>query len=119
MYKIYKKFEFASAHKLEGHVKCGKLHGHSYLCEVTVSCGYLSEDFGFVLDFNFFSEIKKEYDHTDKIITISSEQLAEEIGMKILNKIKKERDDNDFNDDDVEISVKIWESSSSYAEYTV
>lgn len=51
--EIYKRFQVEAAHRLpnvpEGH-KCARLHGHSFLIEVTVS-GPLAEPEGWVMDF--------------------------------------------------------------------
>lgn len=49
MFSITRSCWFAAAHQLEGHPKCGRLHGHSYLVEVTVSGGL--DLMGMVVDF--------------------------------------------------------------------
>ena len=50
---IYKEFTFDSAHFLpnvpKGH-KCGRIHGHSFRCEIEVS-GEVDPFTGFVVDF--------------------------------------------------------------------
>jgi 6-pyruvoyltetrahydropterin/6-carboxytetrahydropterin synthase len=107
MFTVYKKFEFASAHQLEGHEKCGKLHGHNYTIEAWVSSINLIKPHNFVIDFHEFSNIAKEYDHNGKILKISSEMLAKEIAKKIANKSINPK----------EVKVKVWESDHTYAEY--
>jgi len=32
--KIFRRYEFSSAHYLPGHPKCGNMHGHNYILEV-------------------------------------------------------------------------------------
>lgn len=58
--KLYKSFGFESAHFLpkvrEGH-KCGRIHGHSFRCEVEVT-GPVDAETGWVMD---FADIKKAF----------------------------------------------------------
>lgn len=58
--KLYKSFGFESAHYLpkvpEGH-KCGRIHGHSFRCEVEVT-GPVDAETGWVMD---FADIKKAF----------------------------------------------------------
>lgn len=68
MIEITRSFRFESAHHLPmvsvGH-KCRGMHGHSYVCEVSV-CGEVSH-MGWVVDFqditSAFSTVQKELDH--------------------------------------------------------
>lgn len=50
MYYINVSFHFSAAHRLEGHPKCGRLHGHNYIVEVTLGSSDTNET-GFVMDF--------------------------------------------------------------------
>jgi 6-pyruvoyltetrahydropterin/6-carboxytetrahydropterin synthase len=50
MYYINVSFHFSAAHRLEGHPKCGRLHGHNYIVEVTLGSAETSP-MGFVMDF--------------------------------------------------------------------
>lgn len=58
--EIFKEFTFEAAHRLpnvpSGH-KCGRLHGHSFRCEVHVR-GELGRDTGWVMD---FAEVKRAF----------------------------------------------------------
>lgn len=36
MFEISKEFNFSAAHRLEGHPKCGRMHGHNYRVVVTL-----------------------------------------------------------------------------------
>ena len=57
--EIWKEFRFESAHRLPnvppGH-KCGRLHGHSYHCEIHVS-GSVGADTGWVMDFGTITDL--------------------------------------------------------------
>lgn len=59
--EVQKEFRFEAAHRLpyvaEGH-KCGRLHGHSFVIEVSVS-GSMDEGMGWVLDFADISQAAK------------------------------------------------------------
>lgn len=72
--RLYKR-EFASAHIIKGHPKCGRLHGHNYLL--------LAKVYGKSSEWFDFEEIKKtvdnlideKYDHRD-IGNMTCERLA-------------------------------------------
>lgn len=40
MFRISREYSFSAAHRLEGHPKCGRLHGHNY--HVTVELGTIA-----------------------------------------------------------------------------
>jgi len=58
MYSVRREYDFSSAHRLGGHPKCGRLHGHNYHVWVTISHTDLNLD-DMVID---FSEIDKYVD---------------------------------------------------------
>jgi 6-pyruvoyltetrahydropterin/6-carboxytetrahydropterin synthase len=66
MFEIFKEFTFEAAHRLpfvpEGH-KCGRLHGHSFRCELHVQ-GPLDSQ-GWVLD---FADLKRAWVPLDAIL---------------------------------------------------
>lgn len=77
MISATKEFTFIAAHRVEGHPKCGKLHGHNYRVEVTVAHPASSrmdisqselDKLGFVLDFGILKQLLKPridaLDHT-------------------------------------------------------
>ncbi|MBI2863867.1 MAG: 6-carboxytetrahydropterin synthase [Chloroflexi bacterium] len=100
---IYKRTDFEAAHKLEGHPKCGVLHGHSYKVEVWLT-GTPTGPWGFVSDFGGIKEYFRQFDHSDAVITKSAEILALEAAAH-------------FKTDNVtKVVVRIWESATSYAE---
>ena len=60
MYLISREYSFSAAHRIEGHPKCGRLHGHNYQVVVTVKC--LSEDLpadGMLIDYGELDKIVK------------------------------------------------------------
>lgn len=67
--EIFKEFTFEAAHRLpsvdQGH-KCGRLHGHSFRCEVHV-VGGLDPKLGWVVDFadlkKAFAPLYRQLDH--------------------------------------------------------
>lgn len=101
---IYKTGNFESAHQLKGHPKCGKLHGHSYKYEVWIT-GSLTGKHNFIIDFYEIKKYFNQYDHSDEIIHSSSEVLVEK-AVKYFRCFKNTKN----------VKVRIWETTSSYAE---
>lgn len=50
MYQITKSYHFIAAHTIEGHPKCGRMHGHNYQVDVTLEFEALDSK-GFIVDF--------------------------------------------------------------------
>lgn len=111
MWKIYKVTTFEAAHRLEGHPKCGKLHGHSYKLEVWADSSTLEKKFGFVMDFHWISDVAKKYDHSDIVLDKSCEELAQTIAKQLVDKAR------DNGCDLSKLTVRLWETASSYAEF--
>lgn len=110
MLSIYKTGYFEAAHKLEGHPKCGKLHGHSYKYEVFITSPYnkvLNEEWFFVMDYHDIKEYFNKFDHSDVIITISAEKISMNAQKELQKLVPKS----------VSVKVRIWETVTSYAEY--
>lgn len=61
MYTITKTFTFEAAHRLLGHPKCGRLHGHSYRVIVELQAQDVGSDF-MVRDYADLDTIKKFID---------------------------------------------------------
>ncbi len=55
---IQRDFTFCAAHRIEGHPKCGRLHGHNYKVQITLEDDAV-DDRGMVLDFGKLDEIMK------------------------------------------------------------
>lgn len=62
MWTITKEFTWEAAHTLEGHPKCGRLHGHSYRAIFELQSEPLLN--GMVVDYNELSPIKEFIDTT-------------------------------------------------------
>ena len=66
MYKITRKYSFSAAHRIEGHPKCGRLHGHNYEVTVELSGNHLPPD-GMLMDYarldDFVKPIIQLMDH--------------------------------------------------------
>lgn len=57
MQSITTEFKFSAAHRIEGHAKCGRMHGHNYRVLVTISSQQEVDDMGFIVDFGIVKEI--------------------------------------------------------------
>lgn len=118
MISVTKVFEFSASHFLPNYDgKCGNWHGHNYILEVTVA-GPLHN--GMVVDFGDLKTavnavLDQHYDHkhlNDHIHNPTAEnmlnQLAEDIGYELavrdLPCIRR---------------MKLWETSTSYAEVEI
>ena len=77
MYTISREYHFAAAHRLEGHPKCGRLHGHNY--KVTVSITASPDPVtGMLLDYGKLDElIKPVIDWYDHKYIVSADNEAE------------------------------------------
>jgi len=65
MFEISREYKFSAAHRLEGHPKCGRLHGHNYKVVLHLSSNTLDE-MGFIMDFGDVDEhIKPLIDQMD------------------------------------------------------
>ena len=128
MPKVYvtKEFEFEACHHLTHYVgNCANLHGHTYKLQVTVSGEIPSpeqiteemyaED-SMVLDFKLLKRVVKDHildthDHSnlnDLYVQSTAEVMVVSMYQILREKLPK----------DVEIeNVKLWETSTSFAEY--
>lgn len=86
MFQITKEFTFEAAHRLLGHPKCGRLHGHSYRVMVELQAAELNLDHpvnrplaptsGMVRDYADLSGIKEYIDsHLDHRYLVSDELI--------------------------------------------
>ncbi|MBR2190189.1 MAG: 6-carboxytetrahydropterin synthase QueD [Eubacterium sp.] len=122
MLTVTKIFKFEAAHWLPFYDgACHNLHGHSYKLEVTVT-GKINENVknpqcGMIIDFSVLKGIVEEkiirrFDHSNLNDFFSNptaenmvEYFAESINMALPTNI-------------VLVSIKLWETDSSYAEIT-
>jgi 6-pyruvoyltetrahydropterin/6-carboxytetrahydropterin synthase len=112
MYTIYKVTTFEAAHQLKGHFSCGKLHGHSYKAEIWLSAYELDDEFGFVLDFHEIKNYFKQFDHSNQVLTISAEKIAENACYHFIELLQEK-----FPNTTSSAKVRIWETRTGYAEY--
>jgi len=120
MLTITKIFEFAAAHYLPFHEgKCKNLHGHGFKLEITVT-GTIKIDgsaTGMIMDFSLLKAIVediilKQLDHSN-LNDVFENPTAEFMVKYIANKL-----DFAFNNVVKIIKVRLWETSTSYVEWT-
>lgn len=109
---VYKKCTIEIAHKLEGHVTCGAVHGHSVDIVVGIK-GYLDLKTGMVMDFKSIKqiiqkEIINKFDHTllNDILPIPT---AEYLAYYIFKQLK-------FRNFNVAL-IRVHETKDNYVEY--
>ncbi len=94
--RLYKR-EFAAAHIISGHPKCGRMHGHNYML--------LAKVYGSSNEWLDFEEIKKtvdrlideKYDHRD-IGNMTCERLAKQIQDNLTTSFKSR------------VEIELWET---------
>lgn len=125
MLSVTKIVEFEAAHRLPRHKgKCENLHGHTYRAEVEVRRKEQPEktdDYGMVIDFSSLKEcimivVDNFFDHKYLNDTVDSLfPTAETLCVFMYTAIQFELDIRNFNVDI--IRIRVWETSTSYAEY--
>ncbi len=109
--------DFAAAHIIPGHPKCGRMHGHNYKVEVCLEGDTLDQN-GFLVDFGVvkstLSKIVGGLDHTYLNDSVpkehqppSAENLASYIYSALRDKVPAT----------LRVSVRVWETPSQWAEY--
>ena len=123
MTTVSKLFEFEACHHLPHYDgACHNLHGHSYKLEVTVS-GQVSKNendpkCGMIIDFKDLKAIVKsvavdKYDHSNLnefFPNPTAEIMVKQIAVDIMSKLPQGV---------YLMSCKLWETSTSYAEWNV
>lgn len=75
MYWISRLYSFAAAHRIEGHPKCGRLHGHNYEVIVEIGMPQTGKN-GMVLDYGDMDKIlKPEIDAFDHRYLVSESNV--------------------------------------------
>ena len=64
MIRVTRRFTFEAAHHIVGHEKCGHVHGHSYVLDVTLK-GEPHKETGMTIDFGLLKELV-----TDSLISL-------------------------------------------------
>jgi 6-pyruvoyltetrahydropterin/6-carboxytetrahydropterin synthase len=117
---VTKLFEFEACHHLPNYDgDCRNMHGHSYKLEVEVG-GHVDEFSGMVVDFKDLKEVVKvkvldKYDHAnlnDFFDMPTAENMVEEIAHQVSAEmlIAGRRS---------VVRVRLWETSTSYAEVKI
>lgn len=123
MLSVTKLFEFEACHHLPNYEgACHNLHGHSYKLEVTVG-GHVKthEDdpnVGMIIDFKKLKQIVNEvavdkYDHqnlNDFFPNPTAENMVYQIACDIISRLPMHT---------YLLNVKLWETSTSYAEWQI
>lgn len=121
MITVTKKFEFEACHHLPHYYgACNNLHGHSYKLEVTVG-GELQKEGskqGMIMDFKDLKQAVKEvvidkYDHSDLnnfFDNPTAEIMVKQMAVDIMSRLPKGV---------YLVSCKLWETSTSYAEWNI
>lgn len=121
--RIAKRFTFEAAHVLPNHDgKCARLHGHSYVVEVVCEGSCNPEngapDEGMVVDFSkvkdAWLELHELVDHrnlNDVLPAMYQPTTAEHIARWLLLELRRRLS--------LVVSVKVWETATSWAEATV
>jgi len=138
MITVTKEFTFDAGHRLMRHKgACKNLHGHTYKLQVSFSNEYLDEN-DMIMDFKKLKEVVapiiNEFDHAmilnqddDKIIElcksndfkyvlINGDPTAENMCLFIGSTIEKNL--VELGDNVYDISIKLWETPTSFAEVT-
>jgi 6-pyruvoyltetrahydropterin/6-carboxytetrahydropterin synthase len=112
MYRICKSFDFSAAHFLPKHKKCGKMHGHTWRVDITLASEILNQD-GMVRDFSDFSTFRnyigKHFDHA---------VINETLPIPTAENIARLLFDFAASQSAMLESVRVWESATSWAEYS-
>lgn len=131
-----KLFKFDAGHRLMHHGgKCSNLHGHEYKLEISLK-GEVDDTSGFVIDFSIIKKIVSPlidyFDHAMvlnendvevinlckknswKMFILPNEPTAENIGLYFKKVVDKSLFDKGYKLEPC--TVKIWETSGSYAE---
>ncbi|OCL28089.1 6-carboxytetrahydropterin synthase QueD [Orenia metallireducens] len=147
MITVTKEFSWDMSHMLAEHEGlCKNLHGHTYRMEVTVAKkeGSLEDEgskAGMVIDFKDLKEIVKEeiispLDHSFMYWTHSSDEIEHQLAQILQQADRKvfavdfrptaemmaiyffQSLEDKFNEIDIDlVSIKVWETPTSYAEF--
>ena len=104
---------FDAAHFLPSHTKCGRMHGHTYTVEVTVT-GPLN-DRGMVIDFHTLGKIIQEEiidkcDHQVLNEVLPIIPTAKNLAVYFVQRLRERIESPHFVS-----SVRVWETPDSYA----
>lgn len=118
MPSVTKQFRFEAAHHIPNHPgKCKRLHGHSYMVEVTV-IGDTNEETGMVIDFDDLKAavgpVIEQYDHRNLNDIFLPLTTAENIARSFHSEVAEELEERFPK---WAIKVRVYETPTSWAEY--
>lgn len=135
MYTVRKEFKFEAAHVLDTCYsnECKRIHGHSYRVEVFITSNDLNAD-SMVVDFKMLKEIvsplidawdhrligkRENFDtwlsHFEHVVLVDFNPTAENMCKFLHNTIKFKLFGLSIF---VGVKVRVWETATSYAEYS-
>ncbi len=73
---IERTYEISASHQLEGHPKCGRIHGHNYVITVSVMAD-IHPTLGWIMDFGDLDKlvVKPVIDQMDHMYLLSGENI--------------------------------------------
>lgn len=119
MLTVTKLFEFEAAHQLPNHKgKCKNLHGHSYKLEVEVASDTGVNASGMIMDFGDLKKlvgglIESKLDHMYLNESLNMEYPTAENMILSIAHLLSTRIKKPF----VVVRARLWETSTSYAEW--
>ena len=135
-YMIGYQTTFSAAHFIPDHPKCGKMHGHNYRVEVSLESSQLDK-MGFVMDYadlkRYLGNVINPLDHTllndslpsgalpptaEHISQYITESLIAMIRQPTLMQLSLDWQNAAYTVSAVLVSVKVWETDSSWASYS-
>jgi 6-pyruvoyltetrahydropterin/6-carboxytetrahydropterin synthase len=109
--RLGREFHIDSSHQLEGHPKCGRLHGHTYRIEVMLEGE--EDERGMVMDFaDFRREAEAFLDHLDHahLNEFVEQPTVENLARYILQGLRRTVPQV--------VQVRVWEGLRKFAEYS-
>lgn len=142
MWTITRDYVFSAAHRLEGHPKCGRLHGHNYVVTVMLTSAELDSQGAWVMDYAQVDAVVKplleELDHryvaSEENVLADCPYLAIAVAQQHVVMLPIKRSTAEclcewladeicaairlMNLDQINVSVQVNESPKSTAKYT-
>ncbi|MDG6219319.1 MAG: 6-carboxytetrahydropterin synthase [Candidatus Thermoplasmatota archaeon] len=133
IFSLYREVFFEATHRLMHYRgNCSRLHGHQFRVQVWLS-GSIDEKTKILVDFNVIKKIVNRFDHQvilniedplidciqqyHEVVTLSGDPTSELLAKSIANDINSlcEQENRDV----LVQKIRVWESASCYAEYSI
>jgi len=109
--RLGREYEFAAAHYLPNHPKCGSLHGHTYVVRLKISVPPIPD---ITVDFAEIDHVMKpiisQFDHSN-LNDFFEMPTAEQLALYIFEKLRNAG----YNT----VAVRVYETSKSFAEVSL